>query len=194
MNNNTKISLKTYNIVTFITRWGLCIFAGLLFLTAFFYESYALNMDTQEVLIRKDNILAQILVILIFVAFLEVVRKLTKKHADSFLRIQLYATLIWIFAAGVFFIFFARSICGADPMIVFNMAESVADGNLAVIDPVNSYLSYYPHQIGLMTFYVPFIRIWNGRRLSDLFGRCFLAWVRRCRRVRRFFGAATRRQ
>ena len=106
MNGSKKISLKIYNIVTFITRWGLSIFAGLLFLTAFFFESYALNMDTQEVLIRKDNVLIQALAIVTFLAFMLLIKKCTKKHADSFLKIQFYATLIWIFSAGVFYIFF----------------------------------------------------------------------------------------
>ncbi|MBR6004498.1 MAG: hypothetical protein IK068_07250 [Lachnospiraceae bacterium] len=161
MNNSKKLTFKIYDIVTFITRWGLAIFAGLLFLTAFFFEAYALNMDTQEVLIRRDNVLIQGLVILIFIAFMFLLRKCTKKHEDAFLKIQFYVTLAWIFGAGVFFIFFAKSVCGSDPMIVFKMAESVAAGDLSVIDSVNSYLSYYPHQIGLMTFYVPFIKVWN---------------------------------
>ncbi len=75
-------------------------------------------------------------------------------------------TLAWIFGASVFFVFFSKSVCGADPMIVFKMAESVASGDLSVIDPVDSYLSYYPHQIGLMTFYVPFIRLWNLLKIN----------------------------
>ena len=58
-------------------------------------------------------------------------------------------------------IVFNKSVPGADPMTVFRISEQFATGHMIAIHPTDSYLSYYPHQIGLTAYYEILLRIWN---------------------------------
>ncbi len=162
MNANDKtVANSIYRALTFLVRWGMLIFAGILFFSAFFFESFASDMEAQTVLFRRENILVQILILAVVMVCLTALRpffySVSKRRSRIFLGIFLGIEALLCIA----FLFYGRCTAGADPYIVFSMAQSVANGDLSVIDPVNSYLAYYPHQIGLMTFYVPFIKAWN---------------------------------
>ena len=63
-------------------------------------------------------------------------------------------------------ILFGRTVPAADAMSVYNAALEWIQGNLDVIHPTVSYLSYYPQQIGLMAFLELFLRIWNLTGIS----------------------------
>ena len=41
------------------------------------------------------------------------------------------------------------------------IAQALASGHTGVIHPTDSYLSYYPQQVGLVAFYEIIIRLWN---------------------------------
>ena len=70
-------------------------------------------------------------------------------------------SLCWISTCGIFLILFGRGIPAADSASVYSIAEALALGHTEVIHPTESYLSYYPQQIGLIAFYEIILRIWN---------------------------------
>ena len=69
--------------------------------------------------------------------------------------------MAWICVAGAILILFGKSVPGGDAMSVYGIAENFARGDMAAIHPVDSYLSYYPHQVGLVAFLEVLFRIWN---------------------------------
>ncbi len=134
---------------------------GLLFLSAFFFTCYATDMETQLVLTRWDNLFYNLLGLGIFLALFAGIQQLLTRHSPRCRRILLILVLAWCALLGSIMIVFGRTMPSADPMSVFAMAEELAAGNTSVIHPTDSYISYYPQQIGLIAFYEIIIRIWN---------------------------------
>lgn len=154
-----KISLCAVKVLTLLL-------AVLLFAGSFLTTCYAENMETQQVLFRLDNPLWNLLELagfgLLFCACLHFYDKFGRK----FRRGLLIFTLGFIFCLGVLLILFGRTVPAADAMSVYNAALEWIQGNLDVIHPTVSYLSYYPQQIGLMAFLELFLRIWNLTGIS----------------------------
>ncbi|MBD5550121.1 MAG: hypothetical protein HDQ96_02945 [Lachnospiraceae bacterium] len=63
-------------------------------------------------------------------------------------------------------ILFSKSVPAGDGYSVYSIAESLAADNTSVIHPTDSYLSYYPQQVGLVAFWEILIRIWNLTHVS----------------------------
>lgn len=149
-----------------IVRILTLLLAVLLFAGSFLTTCYADNMETQQVLFRLDNPLWNLLELagfgLLFCACLHFYDKFGRK----FRRGLLIFTLGFIFCLGVLLILFGRTVPAADAMSVYNAALEWIQGNLDVIHPTVSYLSYYPQQIGLMAFLELFLRIWNLTGIS----------------------------
>lgn len=154
-----KISLCAVKVLTLLL-------AVLLFAGSFLTTCYAENMETQQVMFRLDNPLWNLLELagfgLLFCACLHFYDKFGRK----FRRGLLIFTLGFIFCLGVLLILFGRTVPAADAMSVYNAALEWIQGNLDVIHPTVSYLSYYPQQIGLMAFLELFLRIWNLTGIS----------------------------
>lgn len=142
------------------------IFMGILFLSAFFATCYASDMTSQQVLTRPDNILwnlAGIALLLLFLTFmLYAVGRNVKK------RLPLLCKLVcaWCVIAGIALVLFSKTVPAADAMSVYSAAENLAYGDTNVIHPTDSYLSYYPQQVGLMAFFELIIRFWKLLPLS----------------------------
>ena len=149
-----------------IVRILTLLLAVLLFAGSFLTTCYADNMETQQVLFRLDNPLWNLLELagfgLLFCACLHFYDRFGRK----FRRGLLIFTLGFIFCLGVLLILFGRTVPAADAMSVYNAALEWIQGNLDVIHPTVSYLSYYPQQIGLMAFLELFLRIWNLTGIS----------------------------
>ena len=149
-----------------IVRILTLLLAVLLFAGSFLTTCYADNMETQQVLFRLDNPLWNLLELagfgLLFCGCLHFYDKFGRK----FRRGLLIFTLGFIFCLGVLLILFGRTVPAADAMSVYNAALEWIQGNLDVIHPTVSYLSYYPQQIGLMAFLELFLRIWNLTGIS----------------------------
>lgn len=135
------------------------IFTGLLFLTAFIFTCYAADMETQKVLTSLDNPLINIAGGLIFLALLYICCRLVCRHAVRNKRILLCMVFAWIGLAGVLMVLFSKTAPAADAWSVYSCAERLANGDTSVIHPTDSYLSYYPQQVGLMAFYELLIRL-----------------------------------
>lgn len=134
---------------------------GLLFISAFLFTCYATDMETQLVLTGWDNPLFNLLGLSVFLLLFWCIRYFLSKNSPRRKKMLLGIVLIWCVLLGGIMIVFGRTMPSADPMSVFSMAEELAAGNTAVIHPTDSYISYYPQQIGLIAFYEIIIRIWN---------------------------------
>ena len=157
---------KLYKISLYAVKFLTLLLAVLLFAGSFLTTCYADNMETQQVLFRLDNPLWNLLELagfgLLFCACLHFYDKFGRK----FRRRLLIFTLGFLFCLGVLLILFGRTVPAADAMSVYNAALEWIQGNLDVIHPTVSYLSYYPQQIGLMAFLELFLRIWNLTGIS----------------------------
>lgn len=154
-----KISQNTVKVLTLFL--SVLLFAG-----SFLVTCYADNMETQQVLLRFDSPLWNLLELvgygLVFTGCLYLFSKIGRK----FCRGMLIFTLGFVMVLGVVLIILGRTVPAADALSVYNAAAEWILGNTAVIHPTASYLSYYPQQIGLMAFLEVLLRIWNLTGLS----------------------------
>ena len=150
------------NIVMLLTL----LLSMLLFAGSFLTTCYADNMETQQVLLRPDNLLWNLLELAGFGLLFCGCLYLYKKIGEKFRRGLLVFTLTFVFGLGILLILFGRTVPAADALSVYNAAAEWILGNTDIIHPTVSYLSYYPQQIGLMAFLELLLRIWNLTGLS----------------------------
>ena len=150
------------NIVMLLTL----LLSMLLFAGSFLTTCYADNMETQQVLLRPDNPLWNLLELAGFGLLFCGCLYLYEKIGEKFRRGLLVFTLTFVFGLGILLILFGRTVPAADALSVYNAAAEWILGNTDIIHPTVSYLSYYPQQIGLMAFLELLLRIWNLSGLS----------------------------
>lgn len=150
------------NIVMLLTL----LLSMLLFAGSFLTTCYADNMETQQVLLRPDNPLWNLLELAGFGLLFCGCLSLYEKIGEKFRRRLLVFTLTFVFVLGILLILFGRTVPAADALSVYNAAAEWILGNTDIIHPTVSYLSYYPQQIGLMAFLELLLRIWNLTGLS----------------------------
>lgn len=150
------------NIVMLLTL----LLSMLLFAGSFLTTCYADNMETQQVLLRPDNPLWNLLELAGFGLLFCGCLYLYEKIGERFRRGLLLFTLGFVFGLGIVLILFGRTVPAADALSVYNAAAEWILGNTDIIHPTASYLSYYPQQIGLMAFLELLLRIWDLTGLS----------------------------
>ncbi len=150
------------NIVMLLTL----LLSMLLFAGSFLTTCYADNMETQQVLLRPDNPLWNLLELAGFGLLFCGCLYLYEKIGEKFRRGLLVFTLAFVFGLGILLILFGRTVPAADALSVYNAAAEWILGNTDIIHPTVSYLSYYPQQIGLMAFLELLLRLWNLTGLS----------------------------
>lgn len=150
------------NIVMLLTL----LLSMLLFAGSFLTTCYADNMETQQVLLRPDNPLWNLLELAGFGLLFCGCLYLYEKIGEKFRRGLLVFTLTFVFGLGILLILFGRTVPAADALSVYNAAAEWILGNADIIHPTVSYLSYYPQQIGLLAFLELLLRIWNLTGLS----------------------------
>lgn len=150
------------NIVMLLTL----LLSMLLFAGSFLTTCYADNMETQQVLLRQDNPLWNLLELAGFGLLFCGCLYLYAKIGERFRRGLLVFTLTFVFGLGILLILFGRTVPAADALSVYNAAAEWILGNTDIIHPTASYLSYYPQQIGLMAFLELLLRLWNLTGLS----------------------------
>lgn len=156
-----QLFLKLYDLsCNFILLLSL-VFTGLLFTAGFLFTCYANNMTTQQVLTKVNNPLIQILGISAFIGILLLCCKIVCKNPAKGKIFLLYVTFGWILLLGGVLVLFGRTAPAADARSVYSIAQSLATGDTTVIHPTDSYLSYYPQQVGLVAFLELIIRLWN---------------------------------
>lgn len=133
------------------------LFMVILAVSAFLSTSSANNMEEQKMLYNIDNIAVSAI---IFAAATVVIFFLSKRMSRNDFSIKrLYVfTIVWYLLAGGALIFFGRSMPSADPYIVYKMGESAANGDFSFFTENGSYMSFYPQQIGITTFFAILIK------------------------------------
>ena len=139
------------NIVMLLTL----LLSMLLFAGSFLTTCYADNMETQQVLLRPDNPLWNLLELAGFGLLFCGCLYLYEKIGEKFRRGLLVFTLTFVFGFGILLILFGRTVPAADALSVYNAAAEWILGNTDIIHPTVSYLSYYPQQIGLIVNRAP---------------------------------------
>lgn len=134
---------------------------GILALCGLIWTCYAEDMTTQEVLTRWDHPLATIAGLALAGGLLYGIWRLSAANPTRW-RIRLSVLVYgWIVLLGILLILFGKTVPAADAMSVYSAAQSLAAGDTSVIHPTESYLSYYPQQVGLMAFFELLIRLWS---------------------------------
>lgn len=132
---------------------------GLLCLGSFLFTCYSVDMTTQKVLTRLDNPLTSLLGCALFLGAAALYAALGKRVFSR--RALTASALLWILCVGALLIVFGKTVPAADAMSVYSAAQELAAGNTGVIHPTESYLSYYPQQIGLLAFFELLHRLWG---------------------------------
>lgn len=128
----------------------------LLFAGSFLSTCYSLDMTSQQVLARWDNPFLNLFGIGIFLAVLGAASRL---FAQRHVRLLTILVCGWCILIGAVLIVFSKTVPAADAMSVYSIAEALASGDTSVIHPTDSYLSYYPQQVGLTAFFELLIRL-----------------------------------
>ena len=137
------------------------VFTGLLLVSGFLFTCYADDMTSQQVLTRVDNPFVNIIGTCIFLVPVLLCANLACKNPSMSKRILLVIVFGWIVVLGGLLVLFGRTAPAADAWSVYSAADSLSMGDLSVIHPTDSYLSYYPQQVGLMAFFELLIRLWK---------------------------------
>lgn len=145
-----------------VLKWLFAAFALLLLISGLFHTCYALDMDSQKVLHKSDNLLLTLGGLLCFGLLAWGAMALTKRFPRRFPTILMGICFGWYVLAGILLILFSKTIPAADAWSVYSIADELSKGNLGVIHPTDSYLSYYPQQVGLVAYYEVILRIWNA--------------------------------
>lgn len=153
----SKIYLFSCNFIHILSL----VFTGLLLVSGFLFTCYADDMTSQQVLTRVDNPFWNLLGTCAFIALTLLCCRPVCRNPAKGKQILLALVLSWILVLGGLLILFGRTAPAADAWSVYSAAESLAAGDLSVIHPSDSYLSYYPQQVGLMAFFELLIRLWK---------------------------------
>lgn len=156
-----KIADAVYSKTFVILKYILFIFGLLLLLSTLIFTCYINDMGTQKVLTRTDNILLSVLGYAVFLLLLKVLTDWAEKSPAFRCKLIFSITIGWYLFASALLLVFCRTAPGGDAMAVYQVAEQCVTGNFIAIAPTGSYLSYYPHQIGLVAYYEILLRAWN---------------------------------
>lgn len=156
----TKIADLLYNFIFYVLKYVGLIFALLLFISALLFSFHDTDITTMVAFIKSDNILTNITGLFVMLSLLFIIHIPYRKKSALTTRILLISTLSFYALSGIFLILFVKSAPLTDSQYVYEIALQCSNGNFEAINP-DSYLSVYPHQIGLVGFYEPFLRFWN---------------------------------
>jgi len=185
----TKMKLIPEKLHAFCLRFVQIIsllLTGVLLISGVLLTCYSTDMETQKVLTKWDNLLftlpaTTLLCLLLFLVAAQIcqgpkVSRLSGSRLAASWKLKSSCTfahrllrlfvLCWCVTMGIVLILFGKTVPAADAWSVYSIAEHLASGDTSVIHPTDSYLSYYPQQIGLVAFYEPLIRIWKLTRLD----------------------------
>ncbi len=153
------ISHKLYHLALSFVRYFTLLIAALFFLCGFVLTCFA--EESQIVLTKFDNLLVNAAGVILLSALMYFVCKWVLRAPAKHKKILLFAVIFWYLLGGIILILFSKTVPSGDPMSVYSCAEALANGNTGVIHPTDSYLSYYPQQMGLIAYYETLIRFWQ---------------------------------
>ena len=150
-----------YNVGLRSVRFLTLLLTGALTLCSLLWGYYAEDMTTQKSVAHWEPVLLHLAGLAVLLICLFGLMKICHPTAGRRRSLLLCAAMAWIGLWGLFLIFCGRNIPAADSASVYSIAQALASGHTQVIHPTDSYLSYYPQQMGLVAFYEIIIRLWN---------------------------------
>ena len=149
------LALKTIRILAIIV-------AGILTISTFVFSYYAEDMDSQISLFHFDNPLLSLFSILLVCFLLSGLFRLSENKLCKVCNFLIWFVPVYCVFGGLLLVIFGRTLPMSDAYSVYAIGESFATGNLEAIQPTgNTYLSFYPQQIGLIAYYEIVCRLWN---------------------------------
>lgn len=132
------------------------LFSGLLVVCALLKTTVANNMSEQKMIIEGEKIIISVISLLVFYALgYFLLQAVSRWRIES-----LFALVLIIHAlAGAALVFFGRSAPTSDSASVYFMALQLSEKDLSFIGDPNSYLSFYPQQIGLTVFLAGILKV-----------------------------------
>lgn len=135
------------------------VFVGGMALSAIVFTEYANNMAEQLMILSIDRMYITVPISLGLVCLCLIAGVVVKKWGSKILNVLVGLVCIWYFILGTILILRARSAPGADAMTVYYMANALSNGDLSIVSSSDSYLSFYPQQIGLTTFLAVILKV-----------------------------------
>jgi len=156
-----KCSDKLYDIVVLSVRY-LSLFLMVFLLGAGAFLSYQAEKGAPAFIKNVDPFLVHALLILAVILILRLVAKVCQKGQERLCNSLKCFVLMYVLLFGGMLIVMGKDIPTADQYNVFRLAELFAMNDLEAIQPTNeTYLSFYPHQLGIISFYEIVIRVWK---------------------------------
>lgn len=159
--NHNAVNDKIYAAALKFVQVFSIFLVGALVISGFLFTCSAQDMTSQTVVREWDNALVSILGLAVWIVLLWLLGRWGLKNPGPGKHLLLGLVMTWCTVCGLLLVIFGRTVPAADSMSVYSIAEVLAEGNMGVIHPVDSYLSYYPQQIGLAAYYEGIIRLWN---------------------------------
>lgn len=161
-----KIVDSLYKIGEKIIKYLFLIFTAVLAVGALVINESADNMIDQNMVLSWDKLYLSIPLTLLLALVVIGLGVLSEKKIKKYLPLFITCLCLWYFALGAILIVRSITIPAADAMSVYFMADQLSQGNLGIIDTYNSYMSYYPQQIGLTSFLAIFFKIIHILRIN----------------------------
>ncbi len=137
------------------------ILTGTLLVCGCLFTCYSEDMVSQLVLTKWDFLPVSLLGLGVWFLVAYQLYRWTLQNPQKRQTILLVIVLGWYVLGGLLLVIFGRTGPAADAVSVYQAAEELASGNTGVIHPTDSYLSYYPQQIGLVAYEEILFRLWN---------------------------------
>lgn len=165
---SSPISNIPYDFSLRFVKIIMTLFTGILLISGFLLTCYSTDMGTQLVLFRWDNPLFTLpgTALLCLILFSAAARSSGRTPESGHRLLRLFV-LCWCLITGCILIVFGKSVPMSDGYSVYGIAVRLAAGDTTVIHPTDSYLSYYPQQVGLAAFWEILIRIWNMTHIDQ---------------------------
>lgn len=152
---------KFYSFAENFMKIVAVLFTALIFACAFFFTGYNYELTGHKFDIRCDYLLVSVIGILAIFALGFLLYSFIKRNMRKRLTVFMWIVVAWYILAGLYLAFFGRSMPDSDCWVVYAMSKSIAAGDLSLIHPTASYMSYYPQQIGICSFLAVIIRLLN---------------------------------
>lgn len=144
----------------FLGLFGL-LFLGLLTLSTLLVNFYAEDMDSQVSEAHVNVLFLRLFGVLCIAALMLLIRRCCMHKLPCGKCLLLFLASCWIIGWGIYLVRVGKTIPQADSACVYSIGEAFAQHNFQMIHPTDSYLSYYPQQIGLSAFYGVVMWLWN---------------------------------
>ncbi len=154
MNKKKKVTVQ-YIFLVILSALSV-LFSGLLLISALLKTAVANNMSEQKMIIEGEKIIPVIISLVIFFALgYFLFQRVSEWHIETFFLLVIGFHAIM----GTVLVLFGRSAPGGDSASVYNMALQLSEKDLSFIGNPDSYLSFYPQQIGLTVLLAGIIKI-----------------------------------